>query len=246
MRKTLLLGSVAGALALSALAVASPQLAQEAVVKLANGKPRVSTGVTADLVETDPGATPAGNLPAPVRLVIRLPAGTKTNTAAAPQCNLSETDVRNGACPSRSVIGGGSGVANVVFGPEGPVVEDVKATVTIYNRRGAIAFRFVSEATGSLPSVTIVVFARVSKRGVLTADVPVLHPIGAESKVVLTELHVAIRKRSRTQGRRKRILVLSANCSDGSWETRSEFDYDDGSHREVTTTQPCRRPVRAR
>ena len=213
-------------------------------MKLTTAKPRVSTSVRADLVEEDPGAAPAGNLPAPTRIVIRLPVGTRTDNRAAPQCNLPEAEVANGACPANTVIGGGSGVANVVFGAQGPVAEDVRSAVTIYNRRGAIAFRFVSEATDALPSVTIVVIGTVSQRGVLRVAVPVLRPIGPESKIVLTELHTTIRKRSRVQGRKRRTLIVSPRCSGGTWRTRSEFDYDDGSRRATTTSQPCRRPAR--
>ena len=135
-------------------------------------------------------------------------------------------------------------MANVVFGAQGPVAEDVQSAVTIYNRRGAIAFRFVSQATDELPSVTIVVVGTVSQRGVLRVAVPVLRPIGPESKIVLTELHTTIRKRSRVQGGKRRTLIVSPRCSGGTWRTRSEFDYDDGSQRAATTSQPCRRPAR--
>jgi hypothetical protein len=226
------------------LALASPQLTQEAEVALGSGKPRASTAVRADLVETDPGATPAGNLPAATRIVIRLPAGTRTDTRAAPQCNLSQTQIANGACPPRTIVGRGSAVANVVFGSQGPVTENVQSSVSIHNRRGGIAFRFVSRPTDQLPSVTIVVLGRVSRSGVLTVEVPVMRPLGPESKIVLTELHTTIARRSRLRGGRRRVLILSPRCTRGSWQTRSEFDYDDGSRREVTTTQPCRRPAR--
>ena len=250
MRKKRFLGVLVGALVLSvaAVALASPQLVQVADVKLTNKKTKKVTGIAATLTHSDPAAQPAGNIPATTRIVLKLPNGTRVNDNAARQCNLSTTDIGNGMCPSNTVVGTGTARANVVFGPQGPVAEDVPATVTAYNRNNALAIRVASPGTSTVPPTNIPIVAALTKKGVLTVNVPQLQPAGPGSKVILTYVNLNIRKKSKTVGRgrnRKRINLLTSprRCA-GSWKTVSDFTYDDGDTRHVEATQSCRRPPR--
>jgi hypothetical protein len=247
-RKKSFLGAIVGvvALAIAAVAVASPQLVQVADVDLTNKKTGKSTGIKAVLSHTDPGAEPEGNIPASRQIKLKLPNGTRTNNNAAPQCNLSTTEVANNECPANTIIGRGTAKVNVWLGPPTAVIQNVNAEVTAYNRRNAIAFRVVSEATGSLPSVTVPIIASLTKRGLLTVNIPELHPAGPSSKVILTYFQVNIAKKSKTIGRgdrrRKINLLTSPRTCKGTWKTVSDFTYDDGDTRHVESTQPCRRP----
>jgi hypothetical protein len=233
-------------LAVAAVALATPQLVQLSDVDLTTKKTSKNTGIKATLSHTDPGAQPDGNLPATQRIVLKLPNGTRANSKAAPQCNLSTTEISNNECPANTVIGRGSARVNVYLGGNTSVIKDVPATVTAYNRKGAVAFRVVSQATGTLPSVTVPIIASLSKRGVLNVTVPTLHPAGPTSKVILTYFQVNINKKSKTVGRgrnRKTLYLLRTprTCT-GTWKSQSDFTYDDGDTRHVESTQPCTRP----
>ena len=248
MPKKSLLGAIVGVLALTvaAVAIAGPQLVQIADVKLTTKKTGKVTGVSALLTHTDPDAQPAGNIPATVKILLTFPKGTRANTNAAPQCNLSTTDVGNDKCPDNTVIGSGSAKANVVFGPEGPVIQDVPATATVYNRKNAIAVRIVSQGTADVPPTTIPIIAPLTKKGVLTVNVPQLQPAGPGSKVILTYVKLSIRKKSKTVGRgenRKQVNFLtSPTTCRGKWTTVAKHTYDDGDSRTVKTTVPCTKP----
>jgi len=249
-RNKSLLGAAAGvlALAVAAVAIASPQLNQIADVKLTGKKTGKSTAVSALLTHTDPAAQPEGNIPATVKILLTFPKGTRANTNAAPQCNLSTTDIQNNRCPENTKIGSGTAKANIVFGAQGPVVQDVPATATVYNRRNAIAVRIVSEATANTPSTTIPIVAPLTKKGVLTVNVPQLQPAGPGSKVILTYVKLNIRKKSKTVGRGRNrrtinFLTTPKTCG-GNWTTVAKHTYDDGDSRTVETTVPCTRPRR--
>jgi len=250
LRKKTRLGVAVGGLVLAfaAVAVASPGLVQVADIKLTTSKPGKSTGVSAVLSHTDPGAQPPGNIPASVQFVIKLPAGTRTDTRAAPQCNLTETEISNNECPANTVVGKGSVKANVVYGPQGPIEQDIPGTATAYNRRGALALRVVTDATPTAPSQTVPIITPLSKKGVLTVNVPQLHPGGAQSKVILTEVRLTINKKSKTVGtgrkRKKIYLIRSPKTCNGTWTTNTHDEYDDGDSRDVQATQPCQRPRR--
>ena len=71
----------------------------------------------------------------------------------------------------------------------------------------------MSQATGTLPSTTIPIVAPLTKKGVLTVNIPQLHPAGPNSKVILTSIDLDIRKKSKTVGRgknRKKINLLTS------------------------------------
>jgi hypothetical protein len=249
-RKKWFVGALVGVLILSVagVAVATEQLVQVSKINLTTKKTGKVTGIAAELSHTDPGAQPDGNIPAATQIVVRLANGTRVNDNAVPQCNLSTTDMGNGECPSNTVVGTGTAKANVVFGPQGPVVQDVPATVTAYNRNNALALRVQSQGTSQIPPTTIPIIASLTKKGVLTANIPKLQPAGPGSKVILTELKLNVRKKSKTVGRgrnRKRInLLTTPRTCRGSWKSTSDHTYDDGDTRHVETTQSCTRPRR--
>jgi hypothetical protein len=249
-RKKWFVGAFVGALMLSvaAVAMATEQLVQVSKINLTSKKTGKATALTAELSHTDPGATPEGNIPNATRVIVRLAGGTRVNDNAAPQCNLSTTDVGNGECPANTVVGTGTARANVAFGAQGPVTQDVPATVTAYNRNNALALRVQAQQTSTTPPSTIPIIASLTRKGLLTANIPTLAPAGPGSRVILTYLQLTIKKKSKTVGRgrnRRRISLLTTprRCT-GTWTNASDHTYDDGDSRHVETTQSCTRPRR--
>lgn len=239
MRRIHLIGALVGvfALALSAVAVASPQFTQSATVKLTTKKAGKSTGVLAKLKATDEGE-PGGKPKAAKRIVIKLPRGTRVNTRAAKQCNLSDQQVLEGKCPRRSLIGKGQAKANVA--PLIPTTtEDVKAYAS---RRGLVLLLTDNEADPA-PAQAIVLHARVTKRGKVIVNVPELQPLPGVF-AVLTDFRLRTKPVSRGRGsRRINMITTPRRCKPRrGWVTTTVFTYADGSARDVIKNrQRCRR-----
>ena len=237
--------TAATVLAAAAVALAGPNLVQVAEIGLTSKKVGKPTGIAAVLSHTDPDAQPPGNIPATIKIVVNLPSGTRVNDNAAPQCNVSSTDLANAKCPESTLVGTGKAKANVVFGAEGPV-EEVDADVTAFNREGGLGLRVVSRTEATVPSTTIPIIASLSPKGVLTANVPVLRPAGPTSKVILSYLSLNVKRTTKKVGRgrkRKTISLLTSprKCS-GNWTTKTVTTYDDGDSRTVPETRPCIKP----
>ncbi|MEX1142775.1 MAG: hypothetical protein WD993_02130 [Thermoleophilaceae bacterium] len=225
------------ALALSAVAVASPQFTQSAKVKLTTKKAGKSTGVLAKLRATDEGE-PGGKPKAASRIVIKLPRGTRVNTRAAKQCNVSDQQVLEGKCPRKSLIGRGQAKANVA--PLIPsTTEDVKAYAS---KRGIILLLTDNEADPA-PAQALVLHARVSKRGKIVVKVPELQPVPGVF-AVLTDFTLRTKPVSKGRGARRINLITSPRrCNPRKgWVSTTVFTYADGSARDVIKTRArCRR-----
>lgn len=239
MRKINIIGVLVGVLALAfaAVAAASPQFTQSAKVKLTKAKAGKSTGVLAKLRATDEGE-PGGKPKAASRIVIKLPRGTRVNTRAARQCNLSDQQVLEGKCPRRSLIGRGRAKANVW--PLIPsTTEDVKAYAS---KRGIVLLLTDNEADPN-PAQALVLHARVTKRGRITVNVPELQPLPGQF-AVLTDFALRTKPVSKGRGKRARHLITTPRrCNKRrGWVTTTIFNYADGSARDVIRNrQRCRR-----
>lgn len=226
-------------LSVAAIAVASPQFKQEASVKLTTTKAGKSTGVNAGLHASDPGATPAGNLKAASRVVITLPKGTVTNTKAVKECTADENGVKNGDCPASSNIGGGSAKATVFNRTAGrQLAAGVPEKITAFAGKGEVIFLLTPQ---SALGQTLVIRSKLSKKGVLTTNVPKLEVLGAN--VILTDFVVKLKAKTKGKGKKAvRLLTNPKKCTSKGFVTTAKFTYDDGSSSApIKTTQKCRK-----
>jgi hypothetical protein len=245
MRRNHLLAAAAGVLALviAAGAFASPMLTQEAKLKSTATKGKRSTGVSGSMSVADPGAQPAGNVPALKQIVLALSKGTKVDLGASEQCNLSDAEIRQGRCSASSVVGNGSAKVNVTSTTGGATVvvaRGVAVDVTAYAQQGGAAI-LLNPSDGGADSV--VVHATVTRTGKLSADVPTIRPFGQNSKAAVTDFALKIKAKTKGKGRKQRRLVTTPRCPKSKqWKHRSTFTYEDGSQRTVRTVQKCKRP----
>ena len=101
----------------------------------------------------------------------------------------------NGQCPSNTNVGGGNAVVNVVIGTS--VIQNVPATITAYNANKALRFRVVSQATPRPAVHDGSDHGQAQRTYADDATCRELHPAGPNSKVILTEFHVTIEKKSK-------------------------------------------------
>lgn len=239
MRKVHLIGALAAvfALALAAVATASDQFTQSAKVQLTKKKAGKPVGVKVALKASDPGE-PGGKPKAASRIVIKLPRGTRVNTKAAKQCNLNDEAVIAGKCPRKSLIGKGKAKANVA-----PLIPTTTEDVKAYAARNGIVLLLSDNAGDPNPGQTIVLRARVSKRGVITVKVPELQPVPGLF-AVLTDFNLRTKPVAKGKGKKRKALIQAprrCNKKKG-WVTTTIFNYADNSARDVIRTkQACRR-----
>jgi hypothetical protein len=118
----------------------------------------------------------------------------------------------------------------------------VPAEVAIYHGTGRAIFVF-TPAVGP----AFVTRGTISRRGVLTADVPPqTTPTVPPTSVALTKLNVRIGKRSRRVRRVRRNLLTSPRVCNGRWTTTIDFTYEDGSTLTLRSNQSCVRTPRRR
>lgn len=239
MRRIHIIGALAAvlALALAAVAAASPQFTQHAKVKLTKAKAGKSTGVFTNLRATDPGE-PGGKPKAASRIVIKLPRGTRINKRAARQCNLSDQEVIEGKCPRRSLIGRGRAKANVW-----PLIPSTTEDVRAYASKRGIVLLLTDNEADPAPAQALVLHARVARRGLIVTRVPELQPLPGQF-AVLTDFRLRTKPVSRGRGKRQRHLITTPRrCNPRrGWVTTTVFTYADGSPRDVIRNrQRCRR-----
>lgn len=241
MRKVHLIGALVGvlALALSAVAVASPQFKQTVKAKYTTNKAQQPAGLSVNLSATDPGAQPPGAQPGVKTLKITF-SGAKIDFSAAKLCTLPQNQAES--CPSNTKIGDGTASANLVgTNPstgQKTVAQNLGQKVTAYTVKGGI---YLIVKGTSLPT-TAILKASLSKKGVLSVnverDLPVI-PGG--NKIVLTDFAVKIKKITKGSGKKRKEFITTPKCPKSKKFTiKSNFNYDDGSKKNITTTQKCK------
>jgi hypothetical protein len=241
-RKMHLIGVLVGALALavSAVAVASPQFKQTASLKYTTKKAQKPAGVSAELHATDPGAQPPGAQPGVSTLKINFK-GSKANTKVGTVCKLPKDQAES--CPGESKVGEGTASANLVgtntATGQKTVVRGLKQTATAYQATGG--FYFVVKGT-TLPT-TAILKAGLSSKGVLSVnvlrDLPVL-PGG--NKIVLTDFTISIEKVTTGKGKKRKALITTPKCPKSKkFTTVASFKYEDGTSKKVTSKQKCKK-----
>lgn len=243
MRKKHLIGALVAvvAMAFAAVAIASPQFNQEANIKYTVGKAKKPSGIKANLVATDPGAQPAGNLP-PVNTVKITLAGSKIDTTAGKQCKLPANDAPN--CPRDTRIGGGTASANLVgTNPttgQPNVTQGLAQTVDAYLKSGGIYF----VVRGVTLPTTAILNAKLTKRGVLTVNVERdLPKIPGGNKIILTDFQTNLKKVTKGRGKNLKALVTTPACGKSKKFTiTTKFTYGGGQGpKTIKSTTPCKK-----
>jgi hypothetical protein len=240
LRSKYLIGAIVGvlALALAAVAVASPQFTQKATVKPTSGKTGKSIGISANLVARDPGA-PNQKPAAASKVVVKLPTGTRANYKAVTQCNITKAQIESGdkKCPKSSIVGKGIAKANVA-----PLIASTTEDITIFNRKKGLIFYLTDNAADPQPGQTFALFSTLTKKGVLTTNVPPLQPI-PNVFAVLTDFKVTIKAKSKGKGKHKINLLTSPQKCGKSKKFVSvvDFKYADGSSKKnIKTKVSCK------
>ena len=242
MRKVHLIGVLVGALALavSAVAVASPQFKQTVKAKYTVSKAQKPAGLSVNLSATDPGAVPPGAQPGVKTLKITF-SGSKINFKAAKLCKLPQDQAES--CPGETKVGDGTAKANLVgtntATGQKTVVPNLAQEVSAYAVSGGL---YLIVKGTSLPT-TAILKATLSKKGVLNVnverDLPVI-PGG--NKIVLTDFAVKIKKLTTGKGKKLKSFVTTPKCGKSKKFTiKSSFNYDDGSKKSPTATQKCKK-----
>jgi hypothetical protein len=149
-RKTLMIGTSVGVLALAFAAIAlATGTKQSFTAKFGATKPGRATTVAVDLHSTDPTNTAHNNAPDPARkVVLGFPKGAAIDPAGAPQCSATSNDFSSkgtSACPSGTVIATGTASANSTF----PTVGEINATVTGFNGKSKKIIFYVQPSPGA-------------------------------------------------------------------------------------------------
>jgi len=242
-RKVHLIGALVGALALaiSAVAVASPQFKQTVKAKYTTNKAKQPAGLSVNLSATDPGAVPPGAQPGVKTLKITFSGAAIDFKAAKQLCTLPKDQAES--CPGASKIGSGTASANLVgtnaTTGQKTVTQGLGQTVGAYAVSGGI---YLIVKGTSLPT-TAILKATLSKKGVLSVnverDLPVI-PGG--NKIVLTDFAVKINKITKGKGKSRKEFITTPSCGKSKkFKIVSNFNYDDGSKKKITTTQKCKK-----
>lgn len=242
MRKVHLIGVLVGALALaiSAVAVASPQFKQTAKLKYTVKKAQKPAGVSAELHATDPGAQPPGNQPGVSTLKISFK-GSKANTKVGKLCKLPKDQAPN--CPPNTGVGSGTALANLVgtnaTTGQPNVVVGLKQTVAVYQTTGGFYFVVKGITIGS----TAILKATFSSKGVLSVNVKRdLPPLPGGNQIVLTDFTVDIKKVTTGKGKKLKALVTTPKCGKSKkFSIVADFNYTDGSKKKITAKQACKK-----
>jgi hypothetical protein len=238
LRRTLLVGSAAAALALlvAGAAYAAVTVKFSASVKPAKaGKP---TALKVNILSSDPAAEQP---PIMNRIVIKLDGKAKFNASRFKRCKLSALESKGPrGCPSGSKIGTGTGV-----GMAKPVVTDpVNAKLTLFNgaRTGGKDTVYVYVFPDLGPTfVTVGKVARSGGKYVLDFSVPPIKtlPSAPDASVVSVKTSVPV-KRVMKRHHKYYLIVAPTRCR-GSWKGSGTFYFRTGEKVDVPISQKCKR-----
>jgi hypothetical protein len=236
--KKILIGAVVGvlALALAAVAIASPQFKQTAAIKYTTKKPKANSGLGISLKAQDPGAP--NNKPSPAtKVTVTLAKGTKVDTSAAKVCTASDSDFNSkgaNACPASSRLGSGS--ADAVTGL-GAGIDPVGENIIAFAGKNQIIFLLTPK--GAIGQ-TATIRGKI-KKNVVTTAVPAF-PIPGAGNASLTVFNVSLKSISSGKGsKKKNLLTTPSTCPKSkNWTTTTKFNYEDGTTATVKSRSSCK------
>jgi hypothetical protein len=216
--------AVVALLSLTLAGVALAAFTQKSTITLTAHNAGKTTGIKANVSSADP------SVPQPKAaklLVVTFPSGTKFNLGKVTACKLSDAALTTGAaCPSQSLIGTGSAVANAY-----PLLTSVPSTVKSYVSG---AHSMVMVATASVLGTTsrTIIHATVSGSKL---TIPVPTPVVSTIKVVLVSLKLNVP----AKGSGKSALITAGKCTAHKFVVKSHFAYVDGSTFNTTSSSAC-------
>jgi len=217
--------AVVALLSLTLAGVALAAFTQTSNITFTAHKAGKTTGIKADVSSSDPSVTQPK---AAKVLVVTFPSKTKFNlgTPLITACTLSDAKLAAGAaCPSKSLIGSGSAVANAY-----PLASTVPAAVKAYV---AGPNSMVMIATANVGTTMRTIIHATVSGSKLTIPVPT--PVVATIKVVLVTLKLNVP----AKGSGKEALITAGKCSAHKFVVKSHFVYVDGSTFNTTDSSAC-------
>jgi hypothetical protein len=228
--KTAALLTVAGALALAAVAVASPQFASTFVGTYAAQTPSTSSGFDALASWSDP-LEPSGKPKEVEKIKVNFAPGSKLDTRALPACKASAEDIANlsvRACPKKTKLGEVRG-QGVYAGSTAPF----NTFATLFNaKRQIIVVVTLDNAKGRL----LTDFRDDVERSAITVNLRV----GKGISLVRFQAHVPPHSRKRGKKRRAYFTTPPSCPASGAWTTTVTFTYRDGSSDQHTAPSLCK------
>ncbi|MGA2455756.1 MAG: hypothetical protein ABSG93_19815 [Solirubrobacteraceae bacterium] len=197
---------------------------------------------------------PAGQVPPPLSKVDLLyPANLGLIASGLGLSTCSQTELEtNGACPPDSLMGYGSALAEIPFGPE-TIIEH--ATVTTWMapiEEGHLGLLFLAQ--GKTPVAAELIFTSLVLNapppfgGSLTTIVPIVPTLPEGPDAVITQLrstlgpmHITYYQtfHGKTTAYHPQGIRLPQSCPHGGFPFAATFAFLDGSHTTAHTTVPC-------
>jgi hypothetical protein len=224
--RRLLTGAVVALLSLTLAGAALAAFTQKSNITLTGHKAGNTTGIKASVASSDP------SVPQPKaakRLVVTFPAKTRFNlgTPLVTPCKLSDASLASGAaCPSKSLIGTGSALANAY-----PLATSVPATVKSYVA-GSNSMVMVATASAFGTTMRTIIHATVAGSKL---TIPVPTPVLSTIKVVLVSLKLNVP----AKGSGKTALITAGKCIAHKFPVKVHFAYVDGSTFDTTNSSGC-------
>jgi hypothetical protein len=217
--------------AMAGLALASAQFKQTAKVTLTAKKAGASTGFSANLASSDPGA-PLEKPQGLKTLTIAFPAKTAFNfkSKALTQCKANDTEIKatgGSVCPSKSKLGEGAATANGA--PAFPVIPE---NVTAYAGSNQIILLLAPKKLGG-PGATLVLHGLISANK-MTTEVPAIVVGGLP--IVITGLQLKIK----SVGSGKTTWAKAGKCVKKKFVVKSTFVYQTGEKLVLSSSSGCK------
>jgi hypothetical protein len=224
-------GTAAGVMLVGLLGVAAAAPASvpraELQVGLSARAPGASTGVSIHVLYRHPD-DPNRKPPALTKAVFELPAGTRLDGRAVPQCHATDDELQSNArdaCPAASKVGDGTFTAMTGL----PGADPFDTDTTLYNGGDQIIELVTFKGTNVTAG-----FDRLSIRGNALVAHPPATPGGPpDGRTVPRDIAATI-------PRRGGFIISPTSCpAGGVWSSRGLFEFADGGHADVTAPTPC-------
>lgn len=223
-----LISTLTVALLLGAGAAVAQQGARaELTIPFKATAPGRQTGLDMDLRYLHPEDRD-GKPPTISKLAIHLPEGTRIDPAAVPACEASNEEIQargRDACPADTFVG--DGFLDVYLGGPG---DPQRTDVVLFNGPGQLIEVVFFEGTNQTAAIE-----RLRVEGSTISGEPVQVPPGAPPEQRFSASRIVWDIPARGD-----YLVTPPSC-DGTWTTRGEFQFADGSSARASYTQECAR-----
>ncbi|HEY0631152.1 MAG TPA: hypothetical protein VGC98_03785 [Thermoleophilaceae bacterium] len=246
MRK-LLAGALVGAVVLAVAAIAYATTTATFNQSYINAKGKVvksrstSVGTSFATTSSEDQNAENNNQPKAAReFDVKFPAGSKVDTAAAPQCKNLDTS-KDPPCPKNTKIG--SGHAKVL--PPFPGFAPIDAVVTAYNRKGGLWLHVVAQ--GNQVKLKPTFKGLTLKTAVPPTCIPPATDQGGQCKdaggnpgkeLILTEFD--LKTKPAKKGKHV-FLKTPASCPKSKqWKFAAHIEYSDGSKADYPAVSPCK------